>query len=162
MPAAALHDMPAYDGLSWLKLHYTLHDIAWLRMPCPHETRRAGQFGRSKTELMFHQASAPDLWDGNSFKGVHHKHARYEIAGSGRQVARQVVDATLDLVEQIGHICIIKWQASAQHGIQNDTTAPDISLWTARQLAKDDLYSHRIMRPHEQLTVCTLGWFLEC
>lgn len=55
------------------------------------------------------------------------------------EVAGQVVDAPLDLFEQVGDVFIIKWQAATQQCIQDDTTAPHINLRTRIQLATDHL-----------------------
>lgn len=50
----------------------------------------------------------PDLWNGNALQGVHKQHFGDEVSGPWGQVARQVVDTTLDLLEQVGDVLIIK------------------------------------------------------
>lgn len=54
-------------------------------------------------------------------------------------MARQVVDATLDLLEQVGDVLVIKGQTATQQGIQDDAAAPYIYFWATIQLARDDL-----------------------
>lgn len=54
-------------------------------------------------------------------------------------MARQVVDATLDLLEQVGDVLIIKRETATQQGVQDDATAPYIYFWATIQLARDDL-----------------------
>lgn len=77
----------------------------------------------------------PDLWDGDPFEGVHKEHAGYEVPCPRRQVAGQVVDPPLDLLEQVGDVFIIKGQTPTQQGVQDYATAPDVDLWTSIQLA---------------------------
>lgn len=54
-------------------------------------------------------------------------------------MARQVVDATLDLLEQVGDVLVIKRETAAQQGIQDDAAAPYIYFRAAIQLTRDDL-----------------------
>lgn len=45
-------------------------------------------------------------------------------------MTRQVVDATLDLLKQIGNVLIIKGQTATQECIEDDATAPYIDFRT--------------------------------
>lgn len=57
------------------------------------------------------------------------------------KVARQVVDASLDLLEQVWYVLIIKGQAATQQRVQDDTTAPHVNLGASIQLATDHLHT---------------------
>ena len=59
----------------------------------------------------------PDLWNGNALEGIHKQHLGNEVSGPRGQVAGQIVDATLDLLEQIGDVLIIKGQTATQQSI---------------------------------------------
>ncbi|KAA6422941.1 MAG: hypothetical protein FRX49_06930 [Trebouxia sp. A1-2] len=63
-------------------------------------------------------------------QGIHKQHPGDQISSPRRQMARQVVDATLDLLEKIGNIFIIKGQTATQKCIENDATAPYIDFRT--------------------------------
>lgn len=54
-------------------------------------------------------------------------------------MTRQVVNAALDLLEQVGDVLIVKGEAATQQGIQDDAAAPHIHFCAAIQLARDDL-----------------------
>jgi hypothetical protein len=54
-------------------------------------------------------------------------------------VAGQIVNATLDFLEQVWNILVIKGQAAAEQGVQDNSTAPDVNFWPSVQLATDDL-----------------------
>jgi hypothetical protein len=55
------------------------------------------------------------------------------------EVAGQVVDAPLDLLEQVWDVLVIKGQAATQQRIQDHATAPHIYLRASIQLATDHL-----------------------
>lgn len=55
------------------------------------------------------------------------------------EMARQVVDASLDLLEQVWYVFIIKGQAATQQSVQYHTTAPHVNLRASIQLATDHL-----------------------
>lgn len=61
-------------------------------------------------------------------------------------MARQVVDATLDLLEQAGGVCVIKGKGTTEHGIQYDTAAPYIYFGAAAgvQIARDNLQEQQL------------------
>lgn len=54
-------------------------------------------------------------------------------------MARQVVNASFDLLEEVRYVLIIERQAATQQGVQDDSTAPHINLGTSIQLAADNL-----------------------
>lgn len=54
-------------------------------------------------------------------------------------MTRQIIDATLDLLEQVGDVLIIKGQTATEQGIQDDTAAPYIYFWASVQLTRNDL-----------------------
>ena len=85
------------------------------------------------------QPARPDLWNGDALEGVNEQHFGDEVSGPRGQVAGQVVDATLDLLEQVGDVLVIKGQTATQQSIQDDAAAPYIYFWAAIQLARDDL-----------------------
>ena len=91
----------------------------------------------------FEQSARPDFWNGDAFEGVNQQHFGNEVSGPRGQVARQVVDATLDLLEQVGDVLVIKGQAATQQSIQDDAAAPYIYFWAAIQLARDDLQARK-------------------
>lgn len=79
-------------------------------------------------------SGTPDLWNGDALEGIYKEHAGYEIPCSRRQVAWQVVDASLDLLEQVGYVLIIKRQAATKQRVQDDTAAPHVNFRTSIQL----------------------------
>ncbi len=40
----------------------------------------------------------------------------------------------LDLSEEVGDVLIVKWQAAAKQGIEDDAAAPHVHLWSRVQL----------------------------
>lgn len=58
----------------------------------------------------------------------------------------EVVDAALDLFEQVGDVFVIKGQGAAQQRVQDDATAPHVYLGAGVQLPRDDLWEHRVLR----------------
>ena len=93
--------------------------------------------------IWFSTASGPDLWNGNALEGVNKQHFGDEVSGPRGQVARQVVDATLDLLEQVGDVLVIKGQTATQQSIQDDAAAPYIYFWASIQPARDDLQAQQ-------------------
>jgi hypothetical protein len=57
-----------------------------------------------------------------------------------RQVAGQVVDASLYLLEQVGDVLVVKGQRAAQQRVQDDAAGPHVHLGPGVQLAADDLH----------------------
>ena len=54
-------------------------------------------------------------------------------------MAGQIIDATLDLLEQVWDILIIKRETATQQSIQDDATAPYIYFRAAIQLTRNYL-----------------------
>lgn len=71
------------------------------------------------------------------------------------EVAGQVVDAPLDLLEQVWDVFVIKGQAATQQCIQDDTTAPHINLRTSIQLATNHLLQVNEQCQRERMIVQT-------
>lgn len=56
----------------------------------------------------------------------------HEERGHGAvEVLRDVKHSPTDLLEQGGHMFIIKRQSATQEGVEDDTTAPDVHLWAS-------------------------------
>ena len=51
-------------------------------------------------------------------------------------MAWQIVNPSLDLLEQVGDIFIVKGQRTAQEGIKDNAAAPHIDLRTSVQLPR--------------------------
>jgi ribosomal 50S subunit-associated protein YjgA (DUF615 family) len=71
------------------------------------------------------------------------------------QVAGQVVDASLDLLEQVRDVFIVKGEAATQQRIQDNTTAPHVNLRASVQLAADHLQQQRVTRSMQAAMSCT-------
>ena len=76
-------------------------------------------------------------------QGVHEQHAGDQIPGPRAQVGGELVDAALDLFEQVGDVLVVEGQAAAQQGEQDDPAGPDIHFWARIQTPADDLCVQR-------------------
>ena len=76
-------------------------------------------------------------------QGVHEQHAGDEVPGPGAQVGGELVDAPLDLFEQVGDVLVVEGQAAAQQREQDDPAGPDVHFGARVQTPADDLCEHK-------------------
>mmetsp|Transcript_48676 Transcript_48676/g.122474 ORF Transcript_48676/g.122474 Transcript_48676/m.122474 type:complete len:390 (+) Transcript_48676:324-1493(+) len=79
------------------------------------------------------------LGNGNSMNGIYDQHFLDEIARACAEMCWERKNATSNLLEEVGNVIIVEWEAATQEGVQNDTAAPHINLGAGIQLAGDDL-----------------------
>mmetsp|Transcript_8808 Transcript_8808/g.28374 ORF Transcript_8808/g.28374 Transcript_8808/m.28374 type:complete len:234 (-) Transcript_8808:396-1097(-) len=131
-------------------LHYNLHehvlvdgaDLGHDLIRCDREVKRQG---------LDKPAVPPDLWDGDALQRVHNEHSRDEILNVVRHVAGQSEDATLDLLEQVGDVLVVKGERAAEQGVKDDPARPDVHLGTRVELARDDLRRRIVWRATRRL-----------
>jgi len=63
------------------------------------------------------------------------QHAHDEIFAVGRDLDWHAIVALLDLHEEDGQLLVIKWQAAADHRVQDDATAPYVDFLSTVRLA---------------------------
>lgn len=90
------------------------------------ETQLSGRWTLLAAPWQVHREPGvlPNLGNGDSLERVHQQHAGDEVASPGRQVAGQVVNAALDLFEQVGNVLVVEGQAAAQQRVQDDAARP--------------------------------------
>lgn len=69
-----------------------------------------------------------DLLQSYSLYGVWLQHSVDQVLHPVRYVVRDEVPTVLDLTEKLGHLVVIKRKGSTNHGVQDDSTGPDINL----------------------------------
>ena len=62
----------------------------------------------------------------DTFGGIGHENLLNDVLGIVREELWKRVISIHDLLVQVGCLLILKWQVPAEHGIQNDTTTPNV------------------------------------
>ena len=77
------------------------------------------------TQSVLHSVCVCDV-----VNAVYLEHLFEKVHHIGAEVRRNVVVPCLDLPEQHRHISVVKRQSATEQGVQNDSTRPNIYLWT--------------------------------
>lgn len=89
----------------------------------------------------------------HTYAGLYITYLKYvlqQIHGRGAEVSRHVELSQLYLLEQDGHITIIKWQSATEQGIQDDAAGPYVHLRAYTQM---NMYAH---------TTCIVCYIADC
>ena len=81
----------------------------------------------------------PHLGHRDPLQRVDEEHPRDEVARARGEVARERVDAALDLFKQVGNVLVVKGEASAEERVEDDPARPDVDLGAGVEAPGDDL-----------------------
>ena len=92
-----------------------------------------------------------DFLQGDTLDWVGLQHSVDEVLHGWREMAWYVISAFFDLVEELGHMIVVKRQTSTDHRIENYAATPDVDFSTTIAHATDDLWCSVVRR-----TACSL------
>eukprot|EP00982_Pelagococcus_subviridis_P010068 30965-Pelagococcus_subviridis.AAC.8 len=87
----------------------------------------------------------PNLRYRDPLQRVHEEHPRDQVSRPRREMRRKVINAPLDLLEQVRYRLVVERQRPAQERVQDDAAGPHVHLGAAVQLAAEGRGSIRAM-----------------
>lgn len=79
-----------------------------------------------KVIVLLYQGMTPNLVESDAAIWVDLKHSPNEILGFGAEMPWHFILPLLCLIHHDSDVWIVEWQGCSQHGVQDDTQAPDI------------------------------------
>lgn len=76
--------------------------------------------------VLLYQGMTPDLVESDATIWVNLEHSPNKVLGFGAEMPWHFILPLLCLVHHDSDVWIVEWQGCSQHGIQNNTHAPDI------------------------------------